>query len=392
MHRLPWAALIALAVAAHEPVMVTTAAQASSATNAAVRPGYSFGIDLENDAATSANVAVGDLNGDGYLDVVLAKGRHWPLVDRVLLGDGKGGFPTAYNLSPTADRTYSGRLADLDGDGDLDVVVSNDFPDAKLVYLNDGKGHFQRGSVYGNPKWDTRNVTIADMDGDGLADILVANRAGRNKTANYICLNRGAGRFDGDCRAFSEESATTLAAGDMNGDGKMDIVVPHRDGGQSHVYLRDTTAGSLAFRPLPFGPPDSNIRVAEAADMDGDGRLDIVAIDERTGTWLFRQSEAGGFRAGEALEALAKTPYAMTVADVDRDQRADVIVGYVEAPSAVFFNEGAGKPFTTIRFGDGKGTVYGFAVADLNRDGLLDIAAARSEATNVLYLARAATP
>src|ERR671913_1176726 len=81
---------------------------------------------LETTSETSANVHIGDLNGDGHLDVVLAKGRHWGLVDRVLLGDGGGRFPSAYDLGPAADRTYSGNLVDLDGDGDLDVVISND--------------------------------------------------------------------------------------------------------------------------------------------------------------------------------------------------------------------------------------------------------------------------
>src|SRR5204863_362298 len=83
---------------------------------------------------------------------------------RVLLGDGKGGIATAYDLGTASDRSYSGRLVDLDGDGDLDVVISNDAPDPKLVYLNDGKGHFHVGSSYGNPKWSTRNATVADVN------------------------------------------------------------------------------------------------------------------------------------------------------------------------------------------------------------------------------------
>ena len=85
---------------------------------------------LEEKGETSAGVHLGDLNGDGQLDIVLAKGRHWPLHDRVLLNDGKGGF-TASNLGVTPDRTYSAALADLDLDGDLDIVVSNDAPDRK---------------------------------------------------------------------------------------------------------------------------------------------------------------------------------------------------------------------------------------------------------------------
>ena len=93
---------------------------------------------LEETSETSANVSVGDINGDGAPDIVLAKGRHTPLHDRVLLNDGKGKFPFASNLGQTLDRTYTADLADVDGDGKLDVVVGNDAPDRKLVYHNVG--------------------------------------------------------------------------------------------------------------------------------------------------------------------------------------------------------------------------------------------------------------
>ena len=83
---------------------------------------------LEEKGETSAGVNVGDLNGDGLLDIVLGKGRHWPLYNRVLLNDGTGGF-TASNLGTAPDRTYSAALADIDRDGDLDIIVSNDAPD-----------------------------------------------------------------------------------------------------------------------------------------------------------------------------------------------------------------------------------------------------------------------
>src|SRR4051794_14289546 len=72
----------------------TTSTMTTSARPAAVDsfPTYDSTVLLESTSETSANVSAGDVNGDGYLDLVLAKGRHWPLVDRVLLGDGKGGF------------------------------------------------------------------------------------------------------------------------------------------------------------------------------------------------------------------------------------------------------------------------------------------------------------
>ena len=342
---------------------------------------------LEQTSETSANVSIGDVDGDGKLDVVLVKGRHWPLVDRVLIGDGAGHFKPGYDLGKASDRSYSGRLADLDRDGDLDVVISNDAPDPKLVYLNDGKGHFQVGSTFGQPEWETRNATVADVDGDGFPDIIVANRSDANG-ANYICLNRGAGRFDADCQPFSREPATTITAADFNGDGLVDLAVPFRDEGQSRVYVAGPKGAFDSTRTVSFGPPNAAIRMVEAADMDGDGRLDLVTIDERAGTTIYFGRANGPFFEGVLVANASPAPYALAVADINGDREPDIIVGNIEAPSAVYFNDGTGRKFHTIHIGDNKGTVYGFAIADLDRDGTMDIAAARSDAPNVVYFGR----
>jgi len=338
---------------------------------------------LETTSETSANVSFGDLDGDGHLDVVLAKGRHWPLVDRVLLGDGRGGIRSAHDLGAASDRSYSGHLADMNGDGSLDVVISNDTPDAKLVYLNDGKGRFRAGSSYGRAEWETRNASVADLDKDGLPDIVVANRS--SKPANYICLNRGAGRFDADCTAFARYPSTTITPADFDGDGLIDLAVPHRDGGQSYVYIASARASFDDSRRVPFGPPDATIRMTETGDFNRDGRVDIVAIDERTGVSLYFGQKDGGFAAALSVEDRSIVPYALAAADLNGDGFMDMIVGHVEAPSTIHFNDGSGRRFTALRFGDNKGTVYGFAIGDLNEDGLLDIGVARSEAPNVVY-------
>lgn len=349
-------------------------------------PSYDRSLLLETTSETSANISFGDLDGDGNLDIVLAKGRHWPLVDRVLLGDGHGGIRAASDLGTTADRSYSARLADMDVDGSLDVVISNDAPDSKLVYLNDGKGHFRVGSPFGRPEWETRNATVADVNGDGLPDIIVANRADKAAdAANYVCLNRGRGRFDADCVPFARYPATTITAADFNRDGAIDLVVPHRDGGRSYVYLGVPSGTFSDSRRVPFGPADATIRMAEVADFNGDGLLDIVAIDERTGTTIYFGRRDGGFAAGTSIEGRATTPYALAVGDLDGNGRPDIIVGHVEAPSAVYFNDGSGRRFTQVKFGDSKGTAYGFAIGDLDRDGVLDIGMARSEAPNAVY-------
>jgi hypothetical protein len=342
---------------------------------------------LENSSETSANVGIGDLNGDGNLDLVLAKGRHWPLVDRVLLGDGHGRFPATYDLGAASDRSYSGRVVDIDGDGDLDVVISNDQPDPKLVYLNDGKGHFHVGSTYGRPDWSTRNATVGELNDDGLPDIIVANRTDGGPGANYICFNRGKGQFDADCTAFSHESATTITAADFNRDGLIDLAVPHRDGGQSYVYLRQGRTGVPSFSRIPFGPPGAAIRMAEAADLDGDGRMDIVAIDERRGVAAYFGQGTDTFSSGVSIGDGQRTPYALAVADLNLDGSVDIVVGNVEAPSTAYFNDGSGRHFAPVRFGDNKGTAYGFAIGDLDKDGRPDIAVARSDAPNVVYFA-----
>src|SRR6476469_3367817 len=322
---------------------------------------------LEKTSETSANVSIGDVDGDGRLDIVLVKGRHWPLVDRVLLGDGAGHFKPGYDLGTASDRSYSGRLVDLDSDGDLDVVISNDAPDPKLVYLNDGKGHFHVGSSFGKPAWPPRNATVADINGDGLPDIVAANR-GDSTDANSICPNRGNGRCEGECTAFSREPATTITAADFNGDGMIDLAVPHRDGGQSRVYLAGPKGKYSATHVIPFGPPDASIRMTEVADMNGDGLLDIVAIDERVGTSIYFAQRNGSFAPGLRVADNKPAPYALLVADVNGDRKPDIIVGNVDARSTLHFNDGTGRRFRSAHFGDGKGTVYGFAIADLDGD------------------------
>jgi hypothetical protein len=348
---------------------------------------FARSVALEPTGATSANVSIGDMNADGHQDILLVKGRHWPLENLVLLGLGNGSFRPAYALGGPADRSYTGVLVDVDRDGDLDVVVSNDAPDAKRVHLNDGNGRFVDGGTFGRGDWSTRQIRVVDLDGDSLPDVVLANRHGRTPGPSFVCRGIGGGAFATACDTVSRGSATTITAADFNGDGALDLAVPYRDGGQSFIYLNDGKGRFPERRP--FGPPDAEIRSAEPADLDGDGLLDLVVIDERTGPAVHRGRADGSFATAVALGAGAASPYAIAIADLDRNGRPDVIVGYVQSRPIVFFNDGPG-PLVPVPFGDAEGTAYGFAVGDLDEDGLLDIAMARSGASNMLYFGAAA--
>ena len=337
---------------------------------------------LETTSEDSAGVSMGDLDGDGDLDLILAKGRHTPLLDRVLLNDGKGSF-VASDLGPTADRTYTAALADLDGDGDLDVLTSNDMPDRKLVYLNDGRGRFTVSGAWGAPEWPTRNASVADLNGDGRVDVIAANRG----KPSYVCLNDGSGQFTAPCLLIPSESATSIVPADFDKDGMIDLAVPSRDGGQSRIYFNDGKAGFA--RTLPFGPANAHARVGAAADFNRDGAIDLAVGDEMAGSLTVYLNNGGGqLTAGFHVVDAGRAPYAMTAGDLDDDRHPDIVFGYTEGPHAIFFNDGTGAQFTRIPLGDKPGAAYSFALGDMNGDKIVDIALARSRAPNVLYLGK----
>jgi VCBS repeat protein len=341
---------------------------------------FNQSFPLEPAAETTANVSLGDLNGDGNLDIVLAKGRHWPLRSVVFFGDGKGHFVPGHRLPTPPVRSYSAPLADLNGDGSLDMVISNDQPDPKLVLLNDGHGRFRLAGTFGDSNWSTRNVVLADLNGDGYPDIAVANRPGPSD----VCFNDGHAHFT--CKPLGPETSATILAGDMDGDGSQDLIVACRDACQSVVYFNDGKGNFL--RKRPFGPPHASTRAIAIADFDGDGRLDIAAYHEEEGLFVYLNAGQGNFGPGIRVAGREALPYSMLAWDLNKDGKPEIIVGYVNAPGAIFWNDGTGREFYRTSFGDNQGAIYGLAAGDLDGDGYPDIVAARSGAPSMVFLSR----
>ena len=380
-----WAFLIVTFVLAGVMTFCVSSRSARSQTTTAIfKAGglRSFDIvPLEKVSETSSNASVGDLNGDGNLDIVLVKGRHWQVTSLVFFGDGRGHFTPGPALPSKATKSYSGSLSDMTKSGRLDIVLSNDSPDAKLILLNDGKGHFTIGGTYGNPEWPTRNAAVGDLNGDGYPDIAVANRG----TTSYVCLNDGKLHFN--CQPLPDSpSAATVAIADINGDGANDVIYACRDDCQSRVYLNDGKGNFT--RTVSWGPAKSSTRAMAVADFDGDGHLDIAACHEDIGCFVYLNDGKGNFGSGIRFDMPKAIPYSMLAADLNRDGRPEIIVGYVEAPGVVYFNDGTGKKYEPVRFGDGKGSIYGMASGDLNGDGWPDVVVARSDAPSFVMFNR----
>jgi hypothetical protein len=283
--------------------------------------------------ADPADLALGDVNRDGVLDLVVAS-RGIPWVP-VLLGAGDGTFadPTCCNAPAGAQGPVppqSVAVADLDRDGkpDLAVVAVG----SVFVYRGGGDGTFA-APVATRAIADPRHVAVGDLTRDGRPDLVVA----RGVDPAEVVVLRGTGSgFAAPAAYGTGRSPKDVVVADVDVDGKPDVVTA---GQQGLSFLRNSGNGTLAAAvPLATGGAPEAVVVA---DFDRDGRPDLAAANrplDSNDVVVLLATEDGGFAEPKHFTA-ATEPMSLAVADFDDDGRLDLAAGNQQsADVSIFIN------------------------------------------------------
>jgi len=295
-------------------------------------------------ASSARKVALGDINNDKRLDILVAQHDSYDIV--VLTGDGKGGFVPAPSSPIAASRggrphTHDIVTGDVNGDGNLDFLTTNANDNNVSVMLGDGKGNFAH--AIGSPVAAGRHpydvVLLHDLNADGKLDLITPNMV-RNEVT--VMLGDGKG-----CFAVSQGSPFALgprpgyiAIADLNGDGKPDMVAAHDDDPLVAVLIGDGKGG---FQPSQSSPLRTEKAVWGTAlgDINGDGINDIVTASMSGNHTLVMLGDGkGGFApaAKSHLRSGTWTNY-VALADLDKDGKPDIIASnYGSGDVNIFLN------------------------------------------------------
>lgn len=267
-------------------------------------------------------VAAGDLNNDGKIDIVTANNQNNTL--GVRLGSGDGNFTTPAGAVPTtAASPVDIAIGDLNGDGKRDVVVANNASNNISVFLGNGDGTFQTGvttSVTNNGR--PTALILADFNGDQKLDFATANSMTNDVT---VRLGDGNGGWGLTSNPMNLNAPADLVAADFNGDSKLDLAVVNGGAGTARVYVGsgDGTFISVATPAIGTG---SNTRSIAAGDFNADGVADFV-VTNSVGTVnavIVTVSTDGNYMPQTPLP-MGSQPAHVSVADFNRDGLADLV-------------------------------------------------------------------
>ena len=218
-------------------------------------------------------VVTADFNGDGKLDLAVAdnNGPNTNGAVAILLGNGDGTFKAAVNYSAGLDPNAIA-VGDFNGDGKLDVVVANSDGADISVLLGDGDGTFQPATSYSTGSGSSPlSVAVGDFNRDGKLDLVVGQF-----NALSVFLGNGDGTFQPAVNYNGGGEPISVAVGDFNRDGRLDLAVTDIGGGQVLVLLGN---GDGTFQnPVSYSTPGDPAWVAPA-DLNGDGKLDLSVLN-----------------------------------------------------------------------------------------------------------------
>jgi hypothetical protein len=330
------------------------------------------GSDITADLCDTTSVALGDVNGDGHLDVVAGKLSEAECgeINRLYLNDGTGSF-TGSDITSDDDYTYSVALGDVDGDGDLDMVAGNSRGSVNRLYLNDGDGSFTGSDITSDAHW-TSSVALGDVDGDGDLDVVAGNGEDEGAQVNRLYFNNGTGSFTGSNITSDVHTTYSVALGDVDGDGDLDLVAGNIYDA-NRLYLNDGT-GNFTGSDITTDAHDTNS--VALGDVDGDGDLDLVAGN----SWgevnrLYLNDGTGNF-TGSDITADTHDTNSVALGDVDGDGDLDLIAGNDGQANRLYINNGTDDPFSGFCGSDitsDTNDTHSVALGDMDADGDLDM-------------------
>lgn len=254
--------------------------------------GFSLTTQDYPDIGAMSSVALADVDGDGWLDVIISDQADGAAGVRVLHNQQDGSFaadvsyPTRTDAGPGP---VSVTAADVNGDGFQDLITANGASGTLSVLINDGDGTFAAPVVYDAGTQPT-SVTVADMNGDSFPDLVVTDTAGDSV---LILLNDGSGGFAAPLVQPVGAGPVAVSVTDVDGDGHADVLVANRDDNTAGVLLG---LGDGSFVAPVFYPTGDQPGWIAAEDLDGDGRPDLVTDNYRDGSIsLFPNQGSGGF-------------------------------------------------------------------------------------------------
>ena len=335
--------------------------------------------DTVQTSNSGESIALGDLDNDGDLDIVFGI----PLFPNAAFLNEGGAFPGPPILFGGANETRAIALGDVDGDGFLDVVEGNlpgSNPGVNHLYLN------PLGVLDSIPSWSsetgqqTMDVELADMNGDGLLDLICANLS----LANTIYYGHSTTLLDTVASWVSTpaQSSREVDVGDFDSDGDLDLVFANFAQANA-LYLNDLTnppSAPLATDPVWFTGPTNRTLALAFADLNGDGGFDIVAgnSDELNTTYVNLEPPLQAMPAWESEFPTPNRTKSVVLADVDNDGDLDLACGNGGAdarPNVLYYNLGSTFEDSPTWASVQARQTASIALGDIDSDGLLDMVA-----------------